>query len=152
MYWTNIRRFKEYFADENIKVILLEEFVSDMERICAEVFKFLGVDPEFHINRGMARQNKSEGKSIYNPAVSWFRRAIPAGIRNKLPIGLRHRVRDQIVGLAGPTFDHSDLSPEQVIAIKRQLAPEVSALYKYRGIEDDPWTFFADGLTRNPGL
>ena len=73
MYWTNIQRFKEYFSDENIKVILFEEFVSDMERTCSDVFNFLGVDPGFRVDRGMARQNKSEGKSIYNPTVSWLR-------------------------------------------------------------------------------
>ena len=144
MYWTNIQRFKEYFEDANIKVILFEEFVSDMERTCAEVFKFLGVDPAFCVDRDMARQNKSEGKSIYNPGVSWFRRAVPAGIRASLPVGLRRRVRDRIVSLAGPTFDHSDLSPEQVLEIRRRLEPEVSALYEYRGIADDPWAFFSD--------
>jgi hypothetical protein len=148
MYWTNIRRFKEYFEDGNIRVILFEEFVSDMERTCAEVFKFLGVDPAFRIDRGMARQNKSEGKSIYNPAVTWFRRAVPAGIRARLPVGLRRRVRDRIAGLAGPTFDHSELSPEEVIEIRRRLNPEVSALYEYRGIDEDPWAFFAESSDR----
>ena len=145
MYWTNIQSFKAYFSDKNIKVILFEEFVSDMERTCTDVFEFLGVDPGFRVDRGMARQNKSEGKSIYNPAVSWFRRAVPAGIRARLPVGLRRRVRDGIVGLAGPAFDHSDLSKEQVIEIRRRLEPEVSALYEYCGIDDDPWAFFADG-------
>jgi hypothetical protein len=126
-------------------VVLFEEFVPDMERTCADVFEFLGVDPGIRVDRGVARQNKSEGKSIYNPAVSWFRRAVPAGIRARLPIGLRRRIRDKIVGLAGPTFDHSDLSKEQVIEIRRRLEPEVSALYEYRGIHDDPWAFFTDG-------
>ena len=149
MNWTKIRSFREYLEDKNIKVILFEELVSYMERTLAEVFKFLGVDPDFRIDRGMARQNKSEGKSIYNPAVTWFRRAVPAGIRARLPVDLRRRVRDRIAGLTGPTFDHSDLSPEEVTEIRRQLDPEVSALYEYRGIDDDPWAFFAESSHRH---
>lgn len=150
MYWTNILRFKQYFADESLMVILFEEFVSDVEATCARVFKFLGVDQRFHVDPNAGRQNKSEGKSIYNPAVSWFRRAVPEEIRAKLPVGLRRRVRDRIVGLAAPGFDHSDLSSEEISEVRRRLEPEVSALYEYRGIDDDPWGFFAPASTDQP--
>ncbi|TCJ32813.1 sulfotransferase [Parafrankia sp. BMG5.11] len=142
MYWTNVCNFRKYFSDEQIKIVFFEDFISDIEGTCADIFTFLGVDDAYCVDRGRARQNSSAGKSIYAPTISWYRRIVPEAIRKNVPLGLRRGVRDQVVSLMTPTFDHADLSPEQVAEVKQRLEPEVAKLYDYLGIGSDPWQFF----------
>jgi hypothetical protein len=141
MYWTNISKYMMHFPKKNIRVILFEDFVANPNGVCRDVFQFLDVDDRYVPDLERGRQNSSDGKSIYNPLISAFRRTIPSGIRAALPTRLRHIVRDRVIGATAPTFDHADLSEDQKHEIRQILLPEVTELYRFLGITTDPWRF-----------
>ena len=144
-YWTNLGNYRARFADENIKVILFEQFVADVSGTLRDVFAFLGVDPGVEINPEIAKQNSRAGKTVYRPWGKRFGRLVPGTIKNMLPWGLRLKLRAAVNKLPTPEFDHTELTDEEVARIRLQLAPEVRALYHYMGIKGDPWHFLGRG-------
>jgi hypothetical protein len=141
MYWTNISTYMQHFPASAIKVLLFEDFAANPRSVCRDVFRFLEVDEGFVPDLERSRQNSSDGKSVYSPLVSAFRRAVPPRLRGALPKRLRHRVRDRIINATAPQFDHAALSEEDEMEIRRILLPEVTQLYRFLGITTDPWRF-----------
>jgi hypothetical protein len=50
MYGAHIERYLNFFDKSQIKVILFETFVRNSDRVMAEVFEFLGVDPDVEVD------------------------------------------------------------------------------------------------------
>lgn len=148
-YWTNLDNYRAYFADENIKVILFEQFVADVKGSLRDVFAFLGVDPGVEIDPQAAEQNSRAGKTIYRPWGKRFGRLVPGTVKDMLPRKLRLNLRASVNKLPMPKFDHRDLIDEEVVQICKELSPEVQALYDYMGIRHDPWGFFGRGQSEN---
>jgi len=44
-YWKNISVYRKYFADQRIKIIWFDEYVSDPDAVLADIFEFIGVNP-----------------------------------------------------------------------------------------------------------
>lgn len=150
-YWTNLNNYRAYFSDDNIKVILFEHFVADVEGTMREVFRFLGVDPHVRIDTQTTERNSSKGKTVDSPLCKRLTHLAPVSVKNILPQGLRRKLWSYLTKLSTPKFDHSELSLEDVTSIRTQLAPEVRVLYAYMGIEDDPWFFLReDELRQGP--
>lgn len=149
-YWTNLNNYRAHFSDRNIKVILFEQMVTDIEGTLRDVFAFLDVDPDAGINPDAAKQNSGAEKRIYQPWGKRFGHLVPDPVKGLLPQGLRLRLRATVNRLPAPKFDHTDLSAGDVAEIRRQLAPEVRALYGYMGIKDDPWHFLGMGDEGKP--
>lgn len=147
-YWTNLSNYRAHFGDENIKVILFERLVTDIEGTMRDVFASLGVDADPGLNPDAAKQNRGIGKRIYQPWGKRFGQLVPDPIKGLLPHSLRLKLRATVNQLPTPEFDHTDLSAEEVVQVRQQLVPEVRALYDYMGIKDDPWHFLggSDGL------
>lgn len=143
-YWTNLSSFRVHFRDDAIKVILFENFVADVPGTLRDVFAFLGVQPDAPINLDAADQNGRANKAIYRPWSKRFGGLMPSRIKDALPPALRLTLRSMADKLPTPEFDHTDLTAEEVDAIREELAPEVRALYDYLGVKDDPWRFFPE--------
>lgn len=141
-YWTTIEKYREYFEDDNIKVILFENLISDYDATLKEVFEFLSVAEDVDINPDDGKQNKSEGKTIYSPWSARFGRLLPPAVKAMLPQNWKENLKATINTLSVPEIDHSDLSEADVNEVRRILAPEIRELYAYLGIENDPWNFF----------
>ncbi|MBB4641084.1 sulfotransferase family protein [Rhizorhapis suberifaciens] len=142
-YWTNLNNYRRYFSDRNISVILFEQFVADVQGTMRDVFTFLGVDPEAHINPDPRKQNSRAGKAIYRPWGKRFGSLVPDLVKDMLPPIVRLKLRDTINRLPLPEFDHTDLSVEEAGVIRQLLISEVKALYEFLDIQNDPWNFMS---------
>lgn len=141
-YWTNLSKFRTYFADEAIKVILFEKFIADVPGTVREVLLFLGVRADVPMELHAGKQNSRAGKTIYHPWSKRFGRLVPSKVKDMIPSRLRLGLRALVNRLPNPEFDHTDLTASEMHEIREQLAPEVRALYEYMGVKNDPWNFF----------
>jgi hypothetical protein len=67
-YWFQIDGYKDFFSDDQIKVIFFEEFVNEPESVFKEVFSFLDIE-NFDIRKLEKQYNKSSGKKMVNPKL-----------------------------------------------------------------------------------
>ncbi len=51
MYIDWVRQFERYYTKENIKIIILEEFISSPQRIFDEVLEFIGIDGKYECEK-----------------------------------------------------------------------------------------------------
>ena len=61
-YHRQLRRYLDVFPADQLKILIYEDLASDPHRILAEVFDFIGVDPEFR--PASAKQVIAETKSL----------------------------------------------------------------------------------------
>jgi hypothetical protein len=86
-YATHFRNWKSLFDDDQIKVMIFEEWTNNMSTSVKEVYEFIGVDKEVNIERGDRRNNVSRvprsdtlcrlrneyfGESLLGKAIRWL--------------------------------------------------------------------------------
>lgn len=140
-YWTHIQNYRNYFADDAIKVILFEDLVENTSDIMRSVFSFLGVDGNVEINFAAAEKNSGDGKTTFNPWTNRIRKHIPEKIISELPDWGKRIARNFIKMLPVPNTPPPVLSAEDKARVLEILEPEVKGVYNYLGIEGDPWQF-----------
>jgi hypothetical protein len=86
-----LKSYKKYFADEKIKVLLLDDLRNDFQGTLLSIFEFLTVDASITNdikNEAKNKHNKNMLKPLFNlvgkEAVFKAGKIIPKGIRNKL--------------------------------------------------------------------
>jgi hypothetical protein len=91
MYAEQLKSYKKYFADEKIKVLLLDDLRNDFQGTLLSIFEFLTVDASIINdikNEAKNKHNKNMLKPLFNlvgkEAVFKAGKIIPKGIRNKL--------------------------------------------------------------------
>lgn len=57
LYYKQINRYLKYFRRENLKIIIFENFINNMQEVINEVQEFLGVDKIIDINKIDAHRN-----------------------------------------------------------------------------------------------
>lgn len=67
-YWFQIDGYRKFFSDQQIKVLLFEEFVNEPEKVFKDVFSFLEIE-NFDISKLEKQHNKSSGKKMMNPKL-----------------------------------------------------------------------------------
>jgi len=67
-YWFQISGYKEFYLDDQIKIIFFEDFISSPEAVFKEVFSFLNIK-DFDISNLQKQHNKSSGKKMMNPKI-----------------------------------------------------------------------------------
>jgi hypothetical protein len=91
MYAEQLKSYKKYFADEKIKVLLLDDLRNDFQGTLLSIFEFLTVDASITNdikNEAKNKHNKNMLKPLFNlvgkETVFKAGKIIPKGIRNKL--------------------------------------------------------------------
>jgi hypothetical protein len=98
-YHAQLQRYYALFPREQFRVWLYDDLEEDPRRVLREVFEFLGVDPTFEPD--MSIRHKVAGtprsKALHavltrpNPAKSFAKRLLPAGVRSQVYGALMHR-------------------------------------------------------------
>jgi len=143
-YWTNLQCYRKHFPDNSIKVILFEELTANTQQALRRTCNFLNINQKFDFDLGAAEQNPSEGKKIYNPWLSHIRKFIPEMILRSVPEGAKNLARASLKTLPVPRVSPPELNRHDEKRVREILTPEVEGIYRYLGLQDDPWNFFAD--------
>jgi sulfotransferase family protein len=141
-YWTQISRYRERFADEQIRVVFFEDFLRGPDAELARCFRHLGVDATVTIENSARARNSAEGLAWRRDPrmlrrfqrTSLFKRA-----RALIPQSLRTSLR-HVLTKAGTK---EDLRTEWDESAKRyaveQLAEDCRKFLGYCGKPPDYW-------------
>ena len=143
-YWTHIQNYRRFFPDEAIKVVLFEDLTENTKQAVQSIFQFLRVDKNVEINVNSAKKNRGAGKTVYNPWPGRIRKLIPEAVLGSMPEGVKNLARDSVKILPVPKIAQPVLCSKDEARVRDVLAPEVEGIYRYLGIQDDPWNFFSD--------
>ncbi|MEO1431668.1 MAG: sulfotransferase domain-containing protein [Cyanobacteria bacterium J06633_8] len=72
-YWHQIGLYREYFADNQIHIIFLEDLKANQSQVMRECYAFLGVDPEVALALPERKLNPSATKTVTSPTKSRLR-------------------------------------------------------------------------------
>ena len=92
LYFSQVKRFFDTFGNNNVHVIIFEEFAENPMEKCREVFRYLGVDESFmpsidRFNVGREVRHRGLHKIIHNPTP--FQAKIAAALPKKMVEGAR---------------------------------------------------------------
>ncbi|PSB10822.1 sulfotransferase [Pleurocapsa sp. CCALA 161] len=126
-YYQQVKRYRDRFKPEQIKVILFEEFKSANERIFREILEFLGVQPNFTPEYAAINVNKEvKFKTINNLINNPVAKSI---FKNLLSQEFNDFVRDKIVEkLLWHQAPKATMSEAIKLQLKQQYQPEVAKI------------------------
>ena len=90
-YYEQVKRYYDQFPSEQIKVILFDDFKKDAKGTMKDLFKFLGVDPEFELD--MSKRYNEAGMPRFGKLNYWLtqigvyglvKRIFPPDLKNKI--------------------------------------------------------------------
>ena len=90
-YYEQVKRYYDQFPKEQIKVILFDDFKKDAKGTMKDLFKFLGVDPEFELD--MSKRYNEAGMPRFGKLNYWLtqigvyglvKRIFPPDLKNKI--------------------------------------------------------------------
>ncbi len=89
LYYEQVKRYFDVFGRDNVKVYIFERLIKYPKAVCSDIFKFLGVDPDFlpdyrkvYNETGKIR-SKLLKKMIYS-RYPWLRALLPTFTRAKI--------------------------------------------------------------------
>jgi hypothetical protein len=141
MYWRQINRYRQSFADDRILVLFFEDFQKDPRRACHRAFEFLGVDPSFepedperprHVSAERREDGTLTGVVRRIPFFTRLRDAAPVAVREPLRLVLKRGLKER------PPW--TEESRAWVIG---QLRDDALAFLKWCG-RDDLWPSVAE--------
>ena len=142
-YWTHVQCYRHYFPDDSIKVVLFEDLIMDTAEAVKAICSFLDIDDRATFEFEIAEENRGAGKTVYNPWPGRIRKLIPEAVLGSMPEGVKNLARDSVKILPVPNIAPPVLCPEDEARVRDILAIEVEGIYRYLGIQDDPWNFFS---------
>ena len=112
LYYGQVKRYFDLFNHENIKIIIFEDMIKDIQKSYQEISKFLNIEYE---KIDVIKENES--KAVYGPLISFIGRKINDNInkiKNKFFTINKKTDRDKII-----YFLQKDSKPSTPPPIKR---------------------------------
>lgn len=137
-YWKQINGYRKYFSDEQIKIILFEDYVNKPEQVFESIFNFLDIK-NVEIKNLNKKYNSSSQKKMINPKINKY---LPTSIINllrsvKMPKTIKQFLKN-IVTDDIPEVD-SEITPELKQKILNELNTDIKKILDYANKEPDYW-------------
>lgn len=140
LYFEQLSAYREYFSDDKIKILFLEDLKRDPDYFYRDCYNFLGVNPSLH-NPAVNTQvvNKTTGRLTDTfllrtistlPGMDVMRKNLPKGIGNVLKPLMKTKRR--------PTFILSDELRDE---LERRVIPDSLQFLEYAGKPPSFWNF-----------
>lgn len=140
-YWTHISNYQKYFSDKNIKVILFEDLIKNKDEVLMNLCNFLNLDQSYNFDYSAARKNPKSSKKIYSTLPKNIVTATPNKIRKFIPKKIQLFILKIIKRLFLKNIPLNIWEKKTKDEIHKIMLPEVTKLYEYLNIDDDPWSF-----------
>lgn len=72
-YWSRINEFRQYFDDNQILVLFMEDLIADSHSVFKQCCDFLGIDSSVSINQAQPILNSRSSKQVDYQWMSWLR-------------------------------------------------------------------------------
>lgn len=141
LYMTQIRQYLEFFPRESLLVLDADELRADRRSVMAEVFRFLGVESDFH-HPGFAeeRNTLTEKKLESATYVRMTRSGVLRQLVNLLPENLRERTIEAIRRPLMVPAERPAIDPELRARLEDHFRPEVEELREFTGRPFAGWS------------
>ena len=141
LYMTQIRQYLEVFPRESILVVDGEELRSSRGSVMAEVFRFLGVEPDFTHPGFTEERNRSAAKKV--ESRSYIRLANSPTLRSlvdRLPGSFREQAVSGIRKALLRPSDKPSIGPALRSRLEDLYRPEVEELREFTGKSFSSWS------------
>lgn len=139
-YWKQIEGYRKYFDDDQIKVIIFEDFVNYPQETVDEICDFLNVE-KMDITKMNLHHNPSKNKTMINPKYSkLFYLAEKSGnfITKVIPKFLKLKLKEKIIKKV-PEEIHINKKLKKRILL--ELENDIKMILKYAKKDTNYWTF-----------
>lgn len=142
-YWTRLQSFREYFPDNHIRIVFLEDIVRDPEDVLRRVYSFLRVDHSYKPKNPYKKCNESISKYMYRPrTIKIARRLNRLSIlhqsKNRLVKSLHRLLIMPLKSRVPNTVEWQDELRSQV---RQTLKHEMRNILIYSGKKEDFWEY-----------
>ena len=125
-YFSQIERYFNLFSEDQIKIIIFDDFRKDNEKIYKDILKFLEVSEDFlpdfkGVHESKAPKNKFLNKFFRNPHL----KNIP---KNILPAKLYDLIQLKVQELLMKNQERIPIDPDLKLKIMKKFKPEVEKL------------------------
>ncbi len=142
-YDTCIREYLQYFPKENIKIVFFEEFVADEKAACRDLFDFIGIGEDPHLNYKICA-NEGTHRAVSSRAAKkfYFVKGVNYTLYEFFAMDhwapkLYRRFRKYFDGVRRKTMipdtDRSEMLPETRAYLERYFATEVRGIEQMTG-------------------
>lgn len=92
-YWSRLQNYRNYFPEQNIHILFLEDLKSQTSQEMEKCFRFLGVDPGFEVQDQSRQLNAGSSKLYDSRLLRKIRNTQITGIPlSKVPIDTQDRI------------------------------------------------------------
>jgi len=142
-YWYQLSRYRSYFPDDRILILLLEEMKVDPQAVVSKAFRFLGLRPEFKVSCPRVPVNISAGKirqGIYLKCADFLLRKF--GEKTGLSIPLASSWNSKVTSLLSHRMPHRPTwEKETYVYVRELIADDAQKLLDFAGKPANFWDF-----------
>jgi len=129
-----VQRFYDAFGEDQVKVILFDDFKRDVETVFRETLEFLEIDPAFQTDLGVVNshrvvRNRRIQKTVHRLLeMDWYRMQFLPRVRKFFPASVRRSVNNAIISTHSDIRKRDPLDAEIKQRLQKRFQPEVDAL------------------------
>ena len=137
-YWCQIELYREYFTDDQIHVVFLEDLKANQPQVIRECYAFLGVDPEIALALPDTKLNPSATKNLTSPIKSRLRnlKGYKAAV-SLLPMSARKFLSKHLFMIKANS--RPQWNAEVKAWVTQELAEDTRCFLEYCGKTTDFW-------------
>ncbi|WP_411954016.1 sulfotransferase family protein [Alkalibacillus sp. S2W] len=136
-YWKQIQGYRKFFDDNQIKVVLFEDFVNKPDEVIYDLYNFMGVE-QVNVNKSNLHYNPSQGKNMLNPKYKKILRLIHfVNTRLKTPYKLKKIIKSKI----STSIPKETIEGELKKDVLDILDEDVKMILSYANKNVDYWKF-----------
>jgi hypothetical protein len=141
LYWKQINRYRDYFSDDQIKIIYFEDFIRNPELILRKCFKLLEVNSEISMDFTSVTLNQSDGQFYYNFVGRLLKKVfIPLCVKNSDQ--LKNKLKSITKGmLMNRITGKPKLRPEIKQWVIDAVYKDSLSILEYSGKDESYWDF-----------
>lgn len=137
LYAQQLELYLHSFPEKQIKLILFDRINAAPEESCAEIFRFLDIDPAF---KPKLKQKNVFGKPRFSGIESLIQNGVRSSfVRNLLPLSIRSKIRQRVRELNTVAAEKPAMKPETRVMLLEYYADEIGRLEKLTGLDLDAW-------------
>lgn len=144
-YWFQISAYRDFFSDNQILVLFLDDFKQDLNGVLKKCYEFIGVDPEmanYEISDTDQFSNTaSQRKNKLNPLLSQLQKnPILNQVSQSLPKNFRAKIKDYLT-LPQKKSEPPQWEPNTRKWVIEQLIEDSKLFLKFYNKPIDFWRF-----------
>ena len=140
LFWRQISLYREFFDDDQIQILFLEDLKSDPRFFFRTCGRFLGVDPDgFDFEMARRPKNRTEDKRTDTPLVMKLRQWSGFWTLKKLVPDPLVRLGERLLRSDGKV--EPDWDPGVRRRVEERLAPDAAQILDYAERPRDFWSF-----------